>query len=73
MLAKQVLTDPQGVPMGIFIPMQTWETMLLQYPEIEKFDSDIPQWEKDFIDMRVEMIQNKPERLRPIETLLNVL
>jgi len=30
---------------------------------------DIPQWEKDFIDKRLEIVQNNPERLQPIETL----
>ena len=73
MLAKQILTDQQGMPMGVFIPMQTWQNITLQYPDIEEIDSDIPQWEKDFIDKRLAMAQQHPERLKPIEMLLNTL
>ena len=73
MLGKQVLKDQQGIPMGVFIPMQTWESLMLQYPEIEVFDNDIPQWEKDFIDKRLNMAQRHPERLQPIERLFEIL
>ena len=73
MLEKQVLRDQQGQPMGVFIPMRTWDTIILQYPDIETFNTDLPQWEKDFIDRRLEMIQNNPERLQPIEMLLETL
>jgi len=43
MLAKQVLTDQQGIPMGVFIPIQSWDSLILEYPDIERIDSDIPQ------------------------------
>jgi len=29
-------------------------------------DNDLPQWEKDFIDKRLDMAQRYPERLKPI-------
>jgi hypothetical protein len=37
--------------------------------EIERFDADIPQWEKDFIDQRLDKVQRHPECLKPIEML----
>ena len=73
MLAKQVLKDQEGMPMGVFIPMQTWKNLTLQYPDIEVFDSDIPQWEKDFIDKRLYIAQQNPERLKPIEALFETI
>ena len=73
MLERQILKDTQGMPMGVFIPMQAWENLTLQYPEIEAFDGEIPQWEKDFIDKRLDMAQNHPERLKPIEKLFEIL
>jgi len=73
MLAKQIITDQQGIPMGVFIPMQAWKTLTIQYPDIEDIGYDIPQWEKDFIDERLAMAKQHPERLKPIETLLNIL
>ena len=73
MIATQVLKDQQGMPMGVFIPMQSWKNLVLQYPDIEALDTDIPQWEKDFIDGRLAMAQLYPERLQPIEMLLQTL
>ena len=71
MLAKQVLKDQKGNPMGVFIPIQTWERLMFQNPEIETFDTDIPQWEKDFIDKRLDLSQHYPERLKPVEILFD--
>ncbi|MDR2232167.1 MAG: hypothetical protein LBE56_03470 [Tannerella sp.] len=73
MLSKQILIDRQGIPMGIFIPIQDWNSLIIQYPDIENLDIDLPQWEKDFIDKRLDMAQRYPERLKPIEMLLKSL
>ena len=40
---------------------------------IEAIDTDLPQWEKDFIDMRLNVLQNHPECLKPIEMLFEIL
>ena len=69
MIEKQILKDWQGIPMGVFIPIQSWNNLIFQYPDIENFDSDLPQWEKDFIDTRLNLAQQHPERLKPIEKL----
>jgi hypothetical protein len=69
MLQTQILKDQQGTPMGIFIPMNVWESVKYQYPDIESLDADLPQWEKIFIDRRLEMLKRHPERLQPVETL----
>jgi hypothetical protein len=73
MLEKQILKDQQGAPMGIFIPIQTWKRIIIQYPEMDILDDNIPQWEKDIIDQRLEIVNNYPERLKPIEALLETL
>jgi len=57
MLDKQILKDQQETPMGVFIP----------------FDTEVPQWEKDFIDKRLDMVQRYPERLKPVEMLFEAL
>jgi hypothetical protein len=73
MLQTQILKDQQGTPMGVFIPIKAWERVKFQYPDIESPDSDLPQWEKEFIDRRLELAKHHPERLRPIETLFEGL
>ena len=73
MLAQQILKDQLGSPMGVFIPIQSWKNLIVQYPDIATLDTDIPQWEKDFIDKRLDTAQHYPERLKPIEKLLETL
>ena len=74
MLDRQILKDQEGTPMGVFIPIQSWNNLIFQYPDIEISDTDeLPQWEKDFIDKRLDMAQRYPERLKPVEMLLNAL
>jgi hypothetical protein len=69
MLDRQILKDQQGIPMGVFIPIQSWNNLVFQYPDIETLEADLPQWEKDFIDKRLEMAHCFPERLKPVEML----
>ena len=73
MLDRQILNDQQGTPMGVFIPIKSWNNLIFQYPDIETSDADLPQWEKDFIDKRLDVAQRNPERLKPIEMLFNIL
>jgi len=61
------------LPMGVFIPIQSWNALIVQYPDIATLGTDLPQWEKDFIDKRLDMAQQYPERLKPIEMLLEAL
>ena len=66
MLDRQILKDQQGAPMGVFIPIQSWNNLIFQYPDIDIFDNELPQWEKDFIDERLDMAQRYPERLKQL-------
>ncbi|MCL2072998.1 MAG: hypothetical protein FWH18_03690 [Marinilabiliaceae bacterium] len=73
MLAQQIIKDQLGAPMGVFIPIQSWNTLIVQYPDIAILETDLPQWEKDFIDKRLDIAQRYPERLKPIEMLFETL
>jgi len=73
MLDKQILKDRQGMPMGVFIPIQSWNKLVILYPDIETLDTNLQQWEKDFIDKRLDMAQRYPERLKPVEMLFESL
>ena len=73
MLDRQILKDQQGTPMGVFIPIQYWNNIIFQYPDIEALNTELPQWEKDFIDKRLDIVQRYPERLKPVEMLLKTL
>lgn len=69
----QVLQDNLGNEMGIYLPMEDWTLIKNNYPDIETVGQDLPQWEKDLIDKRLNDIQSNPERLRPINELFEEL
>ncbi|MDR2511270.1 MAG: hypothetical protein LBC89_02180 [Bacteroidales bacterium] len=68
MMKTQILTDTTSNPTGVFIPYSVWQKIIVEYPQIGCPD-DIPQWEKDFIDKRLEILSLNKNNLKPIETL----
>ena len=69
----QVLQDNLGNEMGIYLPMEDWTLIKSNYPDIETVGQDLPQWEKDLIDERLNDIQSNAKRLRPINELFEEL
>lgn len=69
----QVLEDTAGNKTGVFVPMEDWNFIKKNYPDIESIDEEIPNWEKNLIDSRLEAISKNPERLRPISELFEEL
>ncbi|TRX36775.1 addiction module component CHP02574 family protein [Flavobacterium sp. ZT3R18] len=69
----QVLQDNFGNQTGVYVPMEDWTLIKNNYPDIENLEQDLLQWEKDLIDSRLEAIAINPERLKPIEGLLEEL
>lgn len=57
----KVIQDGKGNNTGIFIPIEDWALIKNQYPDMENADTDISQWEKDFIDSRLDAINNNPD------------
>jgi hypothetical protein len=69
----QVLQDSLGNQTGVYVPMEDWALIKTNYPDIETIDHDLPQWEKELIDSRLEAIAKNPKRLRPISELFEEL
>ena len=69
----QVLQDNLGNEMGVYLPMEDWTLIKNNYPDIETVGQDLPQWEKDLIENRLNGIQANPKRLRPINELFEEL
>ena len=53
--------------------MEDWTLIKANYPDVENLDTDIPQWEKDMIDSRLEAIAQNPNHLKPISGLIEEL
>ncbi|OYU83352.1 MAG: addiction module component CHP02574 family protein [Flavobacterium sp. BFFFF2] len=69
----QILKDNLGNQTGVYVPMEDWTLIKKNYPDIENLEQDLPQWEKDLIDSRLDAIAKDPDKLRPIEGLLEEL
>ena len=69
----QILQDSKGNDSGVYVPMEDWVLIKNNYPDIETLEQELPQWEKDLIDSRLEGIAKNPERLKPIESLFEEL
>jgi hypothetical protein len=68
-MRTQIIQDYNGLPTGVFIPIEDWTLIKNNYPDIETLEQELPQWEKDLIDSRLDDIAKNPERLHPIESL----
>lgn len=68
-MKAQLVQDHNGKLAGIFITYNEWELIKSEYPDIDKIDDELPQWQKDIIDGRLKIIAENSEVLRPIDEL----
>lgn len=71
-MKTQIIQDHNGLPTGVFIPIEDWENIKKQYPGIETMDSDLPQWQKDILDSRLADMKN-PGKTKPVDLLYKIL
>ena len=69
----QVIQDESGRDTRVFIPMEDWDLIKSTYPDITRLSHELPQWQKDLIDERLEAIAINPKRIKPIEGLFHEL
>jgi len=72
-MKTQIIHDHNGLPTGVFIPIEDWENIKMKYPDIDKINQDIPQWQKDLLDKRLEDYKNNPDKFKPIDELFDAL
>lgn len=71
-MKTQILQDYNGLPTGVFIPIEDWENIKKHYPTIENIDQELLQWQKDILDIRLADLNN-PDKLESIDELFKVL
>jgi hypothetical protein len=69
----KVLQDGNGKNVGVFIPLEDWTLIESTYPDINNLSKELPQWQKEIIDTRLDAIAKDPQRLKPIENLFEVM
>ena len=72
-MSLQYLSDENGHVIAVQVPIEDWETLRSKYPEIEAPAASLPDWQKDLIDFRLKSIEENPERILPIDGLMEEL
>jgi hypothetical protein len=65
----QIIQDSSGKDAGVFIPIEDWALIKINYPDIDDLDTEIPPWQKQLLDQRLEAIAKDPRNIKPIDEL----
>jgi hypothetical protein len=64
------VSDNNGSTIAVQIPIEEWKRIKNKYPDVDDFDNALTTSQKEFIDKRLQAIAEHPERLRPVDELL---
>jgi putative addiction module component (TIGR02574 family) len=59
----QYIQDFTGATTAVIIPIDEWNKITEKYSDVEQ----LPQWQKNMIDQRLESYKKNPEKAMPIE------
>ena len=59
----QYTFDNIGNPVGVFLPIEDWNAIKLE------LNLDLPQWQKDMIDLRLAQYKNNPNDVLDWDTV----
>lgn len=65
----QFIHDYNGVTTGVIIPIEEWNRITEKYTDLE----ELPTWQKDLIDKRLDFVKNHPNQLIPITDFIKEL
>jgi hypothetical protein len=54
---------------AVVVPIEEWNKFTEKYNNLE----DLPQWQKNIIDQRLDFMKNHPDELVPIEDFMKEL
>ena len=69
----QVIQDVHGKNTGVFIPLEDWTLIKTNYPDVDSLEKDIPEWQKQLLDKRLDAIAKNPNSIKPIGGLFSEL
>lgn len=67
------VSDNTGSTIAVQIPSEEWMGIKNKYPDVDNLNGELPDWQKQLIDQRLQAIASDPNRLHPIEELLEEL
>jgi Putative addiction module component len=68
-MSLQYLQDNNGNTTAVVVPIEEWNRFTEKYKDLE----ELPQWQRNIIDQRLDLIKNHPEELVPLEDFMKEL
>jgi hypothetical protein len=65
----QYLQDNNGNTTAVVVPIEEWNKFTEKYNDLE----ELPQWKKNIIDQRLDLIKNYPDELLLLEDFMKEL
>jgi hypothetical protein len=72
-MSLQYLSNEKGQVTAVQVPIEEWEMLRSKYPDLDAIDTDLPDWQKELIDTRLNAIKENPGRILPIDLLIEEL
>jgi len=69
-MSLQYLSDENGHVVAVQLPIDEWEELKRKYPDLEASNYNLPDWQKQLIDARLQFINEDPSRILPIDSLI---
>lgn len=67
----QYISDSEGKTTGVYIPIEEWNKLKNKYKEIAKAEKEIPEWQKNILNERLEAYKNNPNQVSDFDTAIN--
>ena len=72
-MAVQYISDSSGHTTAVIIPISEWNTIRSRHPDIDALESEIPQWQKEIVDQRLQFMNNFPGNATSLEDFTSEL
>ena len=67
------ISDNSGQTTAVIIPIEEWNILREKHPDVDVIEGELHQWLKKLIDSRLNIAEKFPEKLHPIEGLIDEL
>lgn len=67
-MTPQYTYDTSGRPIGVFLPIEDWNNLKNRYLDLD--NDEMPQWHKEILDKRMEILAQNPEEVTPLDEFL---
>ena len=65
----QYLQDKNGDTTAVVVPIKQWRKLTERFGDIE----ELPKWQKDMLDERLEFLRNHPDKMISMEEVMKEL